>query len=100
MEKFKYFYLRNEKNVPVSCVVTMKLHDGAIAYAVSTHNPADVFSKEMARKVAVGRLETGFNNYHIEPVAGVNVKTQIVEQIAKTKTLPNRARNAAKLWLQ
>lgn len=51
----KFTYIRNEKGFPVACLAYTR-EDGLFKYAVSVHNPKDKFDREMARKVAGGRL--------------------------------------------
>lgn len=51
----KFTYIRNEKGFPVACLAYTREGD-LFKYAVSVHNPKDKFDREMARKVAGGRL--------------------------------------------
>lgn len=51
----KFFYIRNESDFPVGCVV-YKQYGYAVMWAFSTHNPKDKFDKKIARDVAMGRL--------------------------------------------
>lgn len=50
------FWLRDEHRHPVSCVAS-KIENGAVKFAVATHNPHDKFNKKTGRNKAIGRLQ-------------------------------------------
>lgn len=92
----KLFYLRDKHRNPVACVVSEILTPKYVAFAVSTHNPIDLFDRSEARNVAVQRLIEGDVTI-IKHQLGV--KEKIVQAIADDKEFPTRTRVAAKLWL-
>jgi hypothetical protein len=58
MESSNVFWLRDEKNHPITLVAWST--DGAtVRYATATHNPPDKFSRKNAHNKALGRLKQG-----------------------------------------
>ena len=57
----KIFYLRDKKGFPVTCVASKIVHplggQPMVHFDFATHNPADRYSRERARKTAIARLE-------------------------------------------
>ena len=104
----RIFYLRDETNFPTACVATEKEDDGQIRFAVSTWNPVDEFSRSMARRIAIGRLDAKNRGWSINGppydyalTCSFNVKARIVLTIAENDHLlyPQRTVKAAILWL-
>lgn len=93
----RWFYLKDENKFPVACVAS-ELDEDQVKFAVSTHNPLDPFNREMARKVAIGRLT---HNKLVGKVPAVpGIKERIVSQIAMDEKLPTRTVKAANYWLE
>lgn len=73
----KYFYLRDIKNSKrVATIVRVKSNED-FYYSLALCNPADKFTKKLGRRIALGRLRTGFWRLIRGPV----VKGAIVEAI-------------------
>lgn len=124
----KIFYLRNKHGHRVACVAS-ELDGDLLRFAVSSHNPKDKFSKDVARRVAVGRLQARrCFELRLGQAHGTTVKAKILEIIADAcrctegrpgtpfhhrlacyhwagpgftdrTNVPHRAREAARLWL-
>jgi ribosomal protein L12E/L44/L45/RPP1/RPP2 len=57
MENVRIKYIRDAKRNPVGCVAWAgSAKDKTLYLGVSSHNPEDVFKKEVARSIAMGRL--------------------------------------------
>jgi hypothetical protein len=119
--EMRYFFLRNENKFPVACVASVYDKEmDAIKFAVSTHNPIDNFNRKRAKQIASERITAGkFLTIH-NPDDVKNIKWGICydivaekfpgEQIIEGRTgrhqgfkvayLPERTREAAKLWLK
>jgi hypothetical protein len=95
----KFFYLRDENRNPIACVASdYEFDTNMVVFAVSTHNPRDHFSKDIAKQVAAGRLEVNTNWYtHLPMKKGI--KWDILKHIAFDTSLPAKTRKAATLWL-
>lgn len=95
----KHFWLRDKYGFPCTCVATVKLDNGSVAFAVATHNPQDRFSRDHGRIMAYGRLILG-------QWAGVVLKHErdkksgIIDMIFLNPEMPQRAREAAYLWIK
>ena len=50
-------FIRDDRGRPVGCIAYRVLPEGRFEYEFSTHNPKDAFDRQMARKVAEGRLD-------------------------------------------
>ena len=97
----KHFFLRTKDKTPVACVVSQRLilpdNKDYIIFAVSAHNPEDRFSRKQALFYAVQNFEK--HGIILETRKGV--KSDIIRTIAENQALyPQRARDAAKLWLK
>lgn len=106
----RWFYLRDANKRPVACIaseiVVANAGQEAVEYvyfAVSTHNPIDEFNRNTARDVAQGRLlsslgEPGWDHEN-KVLVGPGVKEAILKKLASTKSMPQRTKDAAKLWV-
>jgi hypothetical protein len=97
----KHFFLRDKNKTPVACVVSQRfnLQNGQdnIVFAVSAHNPLDRFNRREALVQAV----LNFEKCGIILETHKGVKFTIMHTIAENQALfPQRARDAAKLWLK
>lgn len=93
----RWFYLKDENKFPVACVASELMGD-AVLFAISTYNPLDRFDREMARKVATGRLASK-KVLGIVPANEQRIKERIVKAIAGNDQIPARTVRAAKYWL-
>ena len=102
----KLFYLRDKNRFPVACVATrlVKTNKKLVEFSVSIYNPEDSFSRDVAKRVALGRLAAGTGWLIPVQEEGEKVKKEIMTAIAFNKIsgscFPTRARLAAKLWLK
>lgn len=94
---YKIFYLKDEHGHKVACVASKLVGGIQVQFAVSTHNPIDKFNRDVARQVAIGRLEKA----ETIGVVGVgkDVKKRVLELIAGEPFFPERTRRAAQRWL-
>ncbi len=92
----RWFYLKDENKFPVACVAS-ELDEDKVRFAVSTHNPLDPFNREMARRIAIGRLT--HRKFTGEVSATPGIKEKIVSYIAQDEKLPTRTVRAANYWL-
>lgn len=101
MDKMKVFFLRNSNGHPVATVASTLLSDGVVKYAVATRNPLDNFDKEHGRALAIGRLFDGKTPF-VGATSGTTegVKKRIMVGIANDRKFPQRAREAAGVWLE
>lgn len=116
--KVRIFYLRDSKRFPVACIAS-KLEGNKLKYALSTHNPRDPYDKAMARNIAETRLALGrvviernTRKPSFPPLQCVGgsillgdeptkeIKAKLLQEIATSSKLPQRATDAAKLWLE
>ena len=101
-EEIKYFFLRDKKKFPVACIASMR-EENIVRFAVSTHNPTDIFDKDVARRVAEGRLlRNEVVVFHV-PYESKLVRFRMLNVIAGTqniKVIPERAKQAAKFWVK
>jgi hypothetical protein len=104
-------FLRDRKNQPVGCVaIKIVKNDGTgnasnqsdlVVYAVSTLNPLDQFDRKIARQLALGRMVEDPNAARIRSNASIHdISKVVMHSITHNPTLPNRARQAANLWLK
>lgn len=98
--KVKIFYLRDKRRFPVGCVAST-LDNNVLAYAVSVHNPKDIFSWKASRNIAEVRLaHPGRYTGTVECLSQKSAKQSVMLAILGNKNWPTRARAAAKLWLK
>lgn len=94
------FYLRDERKTPVACVAYV-LESGVVTFAVSMHNPMDVFKRSTARNKAIGRLNANSTQYkYAMDFEGSATYRALVQAIADDSALSTATRKAAKLWLR
>jgi hypothetical protein len=61
----RFVYVRDRKNFPAGCIayeITRSVNGSSVTFGVSTHNPADKFSRHVAHQVALGRLNATKTN--------------------------------------
>lgn len=97
----RIMYLRDEHFFPIGCVaISLSKNRSTVRYQVSVLNPVDQFERGLARHIALGRLLenpiriTGFDGQQ----DGFEVTMAVMESI-ECSNLPNRARKAARRWL-
>lgn len=91
------FYLRDNKNFPVACVVTFKALDSDLVhFGVSSHNPEDKFNRHEAVYYAAKNME----EKETIVTFGPGVRKRIVNFIKNSDEYSHRARKAAELWLK
>lgn len=104
----RFFYLRDSNKFPVACVVSTKNVQNQVQFALSIHNPRDVFDRIRAKEIALERLRAGkiLGEVSFEPRS--HIKTSIMTVIAaseymnhraKPMRIPDRVRAAANGWL-
>jgi ABC-type proline/glycine betaine transport system substrate-binding protein len=111
MPDVRFLYLRNRKGVPVATVATrvVRGHEGEVYrvhYAIATHNPRDPFNRQVGMQVAEGRLNRRPEVLNV--TANYTVAHSVVNDILTLMKIgykaeyvyPERARKAAKLWLE
>jgi hypothetical protein len=81
----RFFYLRDRRGLPVSCIASQLLPDNQVKFAVATYNPRDAFDRDLMRGIAEERLKKGsrvFEPMQVEVVPpaekGQSVKLRIV----------------------
>ncbi len=106
----KIFYLRDKHKRPVTTVAyELTDNDTVINFATATCNPLDQFRKGMGVHIACTRLAIG--KYHRAPLDGaISFKRNIIITIILATRMvatgtyehgfPQRARDAAQLWLK
>lgn len=96
----KIFYLRDKNKLPVVCVASEREGD-TLRVGIAVFNPNDKFDKQIARKVATGRLKSQFH-YWRTPVLSEKgaTKMSLIDLIARDIFFPQRAKDAARLWLK
>lgn len=94
----RFFYLRDEHGHPIGCVAS-ELSGDTVKYAVSTCNPLDQFKRDQARELAAGRIAIGKCFTLAKDTFKGQVKVRILTLITLNPTYPQRAREAARLWL-
>lgn len=101
MNQPKIFYLKDKHDHRVACVAS-HINGDHIEYAVSTHNPRDVFNREVARQVAVGRLANPHkhNGTVLTIEKAGNIKARLLWDLLKHTDLPTRTRDAARQWIK
>lgn len=100
-------YLKDENGHYVGCVA-IKEHpaqDGErtalVEYRVSVLNPADVFDKDVARQLALGRMLEAPYTVRVKASPNLHdVSYAIMKDIVRDPTMPTRAKRAAKHWLR
>jgi hypothetical protein len=115
-------YLRNKLGQKIGCVASVFPRNGSVIYyAVSVVAPevegldnynlpvrGNHFSKDrvqLARRIAIGRVERSRNNSFSIDVSGIDdvkpfLDNLIMEHMSYNTNIPGRARNAAVLWLE
>jgi|GEM_PF-2732673 len=98
----RVMYLRDERYNPVGCVaISLTKNRQTVRYQLSVLNPVDKFERSLARHIALGRLvEKPIRLHGFDGNQDNNEITYAVMQsILESKTVPTRAKKAAKLWL-
>lgn len=97
----KFTYIRNEKGFPVACLAYTREGD-QFKYAVSVHNPKDKFNREMARKVAGGRLLKNPSLLHLLEEDTLKDALEVIMRSFSCEVLgaPTRLQKAAKQYLE
>lgn len=97
----RFMYLRKNGH-PVAVLATSLIRAGGgniqadmVAWALSTCNPLDRFNKELGKSLAAGRLWTKMPQ-RLMLVGEGNTKGRILTVISKDRTMPQRAREAAR----
>ena len=100
----RFMFLRDSKGQPVGCIALDIGDFGTGTYGLSVLNPKDKFNRKLAREIAMGRWTSpvGSRVFPItcQPISMHAISITVMETIMADKTAPNRARKAAKLWLQ
>jgi hypothetical protein len=99
----RIMFLRDRKDQPVGCVAikVIKSDKPLVVYGVSTLNPQDNFNRAVARQLALGRIIETPNSFLTRNNPSMhNITEGVMLDIAVNYKLPNRARQAAKLWLK
>ena len=98
MDNLRYMYIRDENRNPFGVVVTRKVGN-QLEYNYSVCNPKDKFSKEIAKKIALGRLET--SNYAFELYEDDNRHTITAKVffLLSRNSLPSKAVKFLNRWL-
>lgn len=97
-------YLRDAKSRPVGCIaihlLDVDVRTTQASYQVSVLNPADQFDRGIARHLALGRLLEKPRSVNVKRSSGMHAVTgRIMQAIYDDSSMPNRARKAARLWL-
>lgn len=61
-------YIRKGHNRPVGCLVAVKREDGEVVIAYSLCRKGDKFSKNLAKKIALGRAESWSEQEHLKDI--------------------------------
>ena len=102
-------YLRDRNYQPVGCVAIKLVkvtgmggrHYNTLIYGVSVLNPQDQFNRAVARQLALGRIVEVPSTTVIPGNSSIHdISEAVMRSITRSTVLPNRARQAAKLWLK
>lgn len=121
----KYFFLRDKRNFPVTCIASVfDEKDAIVKFAIATYNPdrdkttgkIDKFDKKEAAKIASGRIAKGrFCRVFASPADIKNIKWNILSLLYQNKlsldysplkkddwrkNIPTRTKEAAFQWLK
>lgn len=121
MENIRFAYLRDEKNNAFACIaVRLNKKNNTIEYGLSSVNSKhDKFDRETARNIANGRLNSEHDvrvirfvrfegvsahelTRHVMYDIACNASVESYDEfgnLSVIKGAPQRARNAAKVWL-
>lgn len=103
MDSVQVFFMRNEYRAPVVCVAVIlnqpKPEASKALFTVAVHNPRDPFDKALARHIAIERLRK-YTDIGIVDFGGPGLHRKIAAYIAKHTSYPQRAREAAGLYLK
>jgi hypothetical protein len=106
--KHRFFYLRDKDKFPVACVASITNNTDRVQFALSIHNPRDIFDKTRAKEIALDRLRMGKTTGEVEfdprpgiktRIMGVIATTEFMNHRAKPMRIPDRVRRAAREWL-
>lgn len=99
-------YLRDENGQNVGAVALQvrdvgDLYWTLVEYQISVVNPLDRFDRELARRLAIGRMvEAPFAvRVPINPTM-FEISRAVMRDIAADSQAPSRARRAARVWLR
>lgn len=100
MTNQKHFWLRDEKNNPVGCVVS-KREGKDIRWAYSAVNPKDSWNWKSGLGIALQRLDGNtpytYKVYFPTETAKINVKHTIMTELLSCSS--EKARSSAAKWL-
>jgi hypothetical protein len=98
MRTVQFMYLRDARRNPIGCVA-MRRDGNNVLYQLSTSHPKDRFDKQLARKIAVGRLEDDPVVLNFEEITSRHIIFSHVMQDVLDNSTAHRAVNSAKNWL-
>jgi hypothetical protein len=100
MKHVKFMYFRDCNRRPIGCVAIEVLNGTALKYAVSALHPYDIFNREVARNLALGRLVS--HPVYISCSSRANlhtILTTVMRDVATTRLAPTNIIKSAKRWL-
>jgi hypothetical protein len=99
----RYLYLRDKNRTPVACIaMVIPKSRMEVSYGVSTCNPADHCKCKVGRQLALGRAIENPNRVLMPWSKSTlhELLREVVDNVLNDKTIPNRARKAARAWMQ
>ena len=97
MTNCRIMFLRNKVGRPIGCLaILLDRQMQSIKYQLSVLNPLDIFNKEIAKNIAIGRLDK--KPFHIKMEPNTNINWTVMSHLFNNKNAPTRARKAAKHW--
>lgn len=100
----RFTYLRNADGHPVATLATVLIRGGhgnikadMVAWSLATCNPLDTFNRELGRAIAAGRIYTVMPQRMVLVRDNGTTKATILGIISRDRTIPQRAREAARI---
>ena len=97
----KIMYLRDVNRKPFGCVAMAADHETKqVKYQFSVLHPNDTFEKELAKKIATGRLLKKPHNVSFAGETSHDIIKAVMQDLSSEACTSARARESATNWLQ